>query len=281
MRRSAYVIVLLSVLTMIWTTTGCNHKATEGQDSIIDSSYVDTASTDTLESLIEETVMPKAADELFDDFIFNFAANKKLQKERIIFPLRHEVYGTISSVDRNHWRMDHFFMRQGFYTMVVGSMKELRGTKDTTVSHVVLEKIFLTERYVKQYVFDRIDGLWRLQMMRTEDMAKNSNGDFYMFYDKFVNDSIFRHHALAESVEFSGPDPDDDFSRMEGSIMPEQWSMFAPELPREMIYNIIYGKQPKHGDQRILVVRGIANGFETELTFKKTREGFMLVKLTT
>ncbi|MCM1079762.1 MAG: DUF4348 domain-containing protein [Bacteroidales bacterium] len=281
MRRSVYVIMLLSFLTIMWTTTGCNNKATEPLDGIVDTSYVDTSSVDTLESLIEETIMPKAADELFDDFIFNFAANKKLQQERIVFPLHHEVYGTMSSVDRRHWHMDHFFMRQGFYTMVVGNMKDLRSSKDTEVSHVVLEKIYLTERYVKQYVFDRIDGLWRLQMLRTEDMAKNKNGDFYMFYDKFVNDSTFRHNALAESVEFSGPDPDDDFSRMEGSIMPEQWSMFAPELPREMIYNIIYGNLPKRGDQRILVVRGISNGFETELTFKKTKDGFMLVKLTT
>lgn len=281
MRRSVYVLVLLSAVTMIWTITGCNHKTTEAHDSIVDTSYVDTVSADTMESLIEETVMPKAADELSDDFIFNFAANKKLQQERISFPLRHEVYGTVSSVDRRQWRMDHFFMRQGFYTMVVGNIKELRKAQDTKVAHVVLEKVFLTERYVKQYVFDRVDGLWRLQKLKTEDMADNNNGDFYLFYDKFVNDSTFRHNALAESVEFSGPDPDDDFSRMDGSIMPEQWSMFAPELPREMIYNLIYGNLPKRGDQRILVVRGIANGFETELTFKKTKDSYMLVKLTT
>ncbi|TGX79863.1 DUF4348 domain-containing protein [Palleniella muris] len=281
MRRSVYLIVLLSVLTMMWTTTGCNNKAAEANDSIIDTSYVDTTHADTLTSLIEETVMPKAADELFDDFIFNFAANKRLQQERIIFPLHHEVYGTMSSIGKKDWKMDHFFMNQGFYTMVVGNMKELRRAQDTKVAHVVLEKIFLAERYVKQYVFDRVDGLWRLRKLRTEDMAENKNGDFYLFYDKFVNDSTFRHEALSETMEFSGPDPDDDFSRMEGSIMPEQWSMFAPELPREMIYNIIYGSLPKYGDQRILVVRGIANGFETELTFKKTKDGFMLVKLTT
>ena len=40
---------------------------------------------DSTEQLIEETPMPKAADELFDDFVFNFAANRKLQKSRFIY----------------------------------------------------------------------------------------------------------------------------------------------------------------------------------------------------
>lgn len=31
--------------------------------------------------------MPKAADELFDDFLFNFAASRKLQRQRVHFPL--------------------------------------------------------------------------------------------------------------------------------------------------------------------------------------------------
>lgn len=45
---------------------------------------VDTASVDTMEQLISDTPMPKAADELFDDFFFNYAANRKLQLERTV-----------------------------------------------------------------------------------------------------------------------------------------------------------------------------------------------------
>lgn len=39
----------------------------------------DTVSASQQEEIVEETPVPKAADELFDDFIFNFAANRKLQ----------------------------------------------------------------------------------------------------------------------------------------------------------------------------------------------------------
>lgn len=280
MKRSVYVIVSLIMLTMCWTT-GCVEKRTETQDSIIDSLDVDTTESDTLETLIEETPMPKAADELFDDFLFNFAANKKLQYERIEFPLNVDDFGKASSLDKRRWRMERFFMRQGYFTLVVGNDKELDYSKDTKVEHVVIEKIFLNKNYVQQYVFNRVDGLWKMQQMRKETIAANHNGDFYAFYNKFVTDSTFCHESLAETVDFSGPDPDDDFSRMEGSIMPEQWEMFAPELPKDMIYNIVYGNKPIKGDKRIFVVRGIANGMETELTFRKAKGGFVLEKINT
>ena len=53
----------------------------------IDTGKTDPTSADTLETLLSEQPMPKAADELFDDFFFNFSANKKLQRKRISFPL--------------------------------------------------------------------------------------------------------------------------------------------------------------------------------------------------
>ena len=280
MKRSLYVILALVLFTMLWTT-GCTDKKTESKDTIIDSIQVDTMDTDTLESLIEETPMPKAADELFDDFFFNFAASKRLQYDRIDFPLEQDNFGKVSSINKNQWRMEHFFMRQGYFTLVVGSQKELENSKDTKVGHVVIERIYLTQNCVQQFVFNRVDGLWKMQQVRKESVSANKNGDFYAFYNKFVNDSTYRAQSLAEVVDFSGPDPEDDFARMEGSIMPEQLELFAPELPKDMIYNIVYGEGSIKGNTRIFVVRGIANGLETELTFRKTKGGFILEKINT
>ena len=76
-----------------------------------DSVVADTTPVDTMEQLISATPMPKAADELFDDFFFNFAANRKLQLSRINFPLPVDVAGKKEYVGRGDWRMDHFFMR--------------------------------------------------------------------------------------------------------------------------------------------------------------------------
>ena len=96
-----------------------------------------------------------------------------------------------------------------------------------------------------------------------------------------MRDSLFRQNALAENVEFSGPDPDDDFSRIEGTIMAEQFSMFVPEIPRGTIYNIVYGTLPSMGNQRILVLRGVSNGFEIEMIFTKQNGRFILTALNT
>lgn len=74
---------------MFTAPMGCtDKKPRQDNDTATDSVLPDTSAIDSTEALIEETPMPKAADELFDDFIFNFAGNRKLQKERTVFPLK-------------------------------------------------------------------------------------------------------------------------------------------------------------------------------------------------
>lgn len=281
MKHSLYVFISLLLLTMLTWSTGCTTKNKQGEDSVTDSIIEDTVETDSLESLIEEAPMPKAADELFDDFVFNFAAKKKLQRERIEFPLQVDNFGTKSTIAMGNWKMEHFFMRQGFYALVVDNPKTVALAKDTAISHVIIEKVLFDENAVQQYVFNRVNGLWKMQQIRKEKMEQNVNGAFYSFYNKFANDSTFQANSLAESVQFSGPDPEDDFSRIDGSIMPEQWYMFAPRMPQGTLFNIIYGNGKISGSKRTIIFRGIANGMEMEMTFKKTANGYELIKLTT
>jgi hypothetical protein len=77
-----------------------------------------------------------------------------------------------------------------------------------------------------------------------------------------------------------GPDPDDEFGQMEGVITPDFWDAFAPDLPHDTIYNIVYGHQNHHSDYKIFVMRGISNGQEVELTFHHEKDKWKLVKLT-
>ena len=66
---------------------------------------------------------------------------------------------------------------------------------------------------------------------------------------------------------------------MTGEIAPETWPAFAPQLPGNMIYNILYGQKYAESTQKIFVMRGIANGLELELTFRKQGGKWMLTKL--
>ncbi|OYP65382.1 DUF4348 domain-containing protein [Prevotella sp. P2-180] len=273
--------ILTAFFAFLALMFSCKGNKTETGDSLpTDSDSIkDTAVVDTMEQIIAETPMPKAADELFDDFFFNFAANKKLQIERTQFPLPVEKAGKTDTIGKKQWKTDRFFMRQGYYTLIFDNFRQMNVVKDTSVNKVVVEKIYFNIKTVKSYNFNRVNGLWKLTSINYKGIHENRNASFLKFYHQFVTDSTFQAESISNPMEFIGPDPDDDFSQMEGLITPETWPAFAPELPNNMIYNIIYGEDSKPGLQRIFVIRGIANGLEMELTFKRKKSKWMLTKL--
>lgn len=269
--KNGVVLVFSACVLMAMWATGCSDKKPVAADTaVVDSlQVVDTASVDTLDEIISEQPMPKAADELFDDFIFNFAANRKLQMARVKFPLKIVDGEKVASLGKKQWKMEHFFMEQGYYTLIFDNMKQMDVVKDTSINNVVVEKVYLTKEKVEKYMFERLNGRWFLTSIRTNDMVHNTNASFLAFYQKFASDPEFQLESLNNPVMFTGPDPDDDFSTMTGEIAPETWPAFAPELPSGFIYNIMYGQKYREGNQKIFVMRGIANGMEMQLTFKR------------
>lgn len=283
MKKLSFLSVLLAVLTVVcFTSVGCSDKkpAQVHDSTSVDSVITDTQTVDSTEKLIEETPMPKAADELFDDFVFNFAANRKLQMKRVHFPL--PVYHNdklVKTIGKRAWKMEHFFMHQDYYTLIFDNQKQMNLVKDTAIDHVVIEKVFYAKKKVQQFLFNRINGEWMMTSIDYKPMYSNMNASFLKFYGRFATDSAFQAKHLHNPVKFVGPDPDDDFSTMSGDIEPETWPAFAPQLPHGMIYNIIYGQKYAESNQKIFVIRGIANGMETILTFKRVHGKWMLTKL--
>jgi hypothetical protein len=277
MKKCVFLLVALALLTMCWT--GCTDKKPVANDSTAVDTMADTTATDTMEQIIADTPMPKAADELFDDFIFNFAANRKLQYKRVQFPLKVYNGSHVDSLTKGQWKMEHFFMRQGYYTLIFDNVRQMNVVKDTSINHVVIEKISLHKNHVKQYVFNRVNGQWMMTAINNQAVYQSSNASFLKFYQKFAVDSAFQSRSLSDPVKFVGPDPDDDFSTMEGIITPDTWPAFAPKLPSGLIYNIIYGQQYKDSKRKIFVMRGIANGLEVEMTFVKVGKTWKLSKL--
>ena len=283
MKKLSLITVMLAVLTIVcFTSVGCTDKkpAPAVDSTAADTAVADTQAMDSTEKLIGETPMPKAADELFDDFLFNFAASRKLQMERIHFPLA--VYRNDKlkkHIEKRHWKMEHFFMRQDYYTLIFDNHKQMNLMKDTTIDHVVIEKVFYSRKVVQQFLFNRINGQWMMTSINYKPMYQNMNSSFLKFYGSFATDTAFQSRHLHNPVKFTGPDPDDDFSTMTGEIEPETWPAFAPQLPHGMIYNIIYGQKYTESSQKIFVIRGIANGMETRLTFKRIGGRWQLMKL--
>ena len=228
----------------------------------------------------QEEGMSSRADELFDDFFFNFAANHKLQLSRINFPLPVDVAGEKEYVGRGDWRMDHFFMRQGYYTLIFDDERQMELVKDTAVAHVVVEKVSFAKKTVKQYLFDRIGGLWKMTAISYKPLYENKNASFLRFYERFATDSAFQVASLANPVVYVGADPNDDFATAESEITPEMWPDFASEMPSEMIYNLIYGQTYTESDRKVFVIRGISNGLEVDMVFERRGGRWLLTKLT-
>lgn len=275
------VLVVAVCLLMVMWTTGCTDKKPVAVDTLVVDSFknADTIAVDTMDKLISEQPMPKAADELFDDFIFNFAANRKLQMARIKFPLKVVDGENTTYIKKADWKMEHFFMEQGYYTLIFDNHKQMGVVKDTSINNVVVEKVYLKKERVEKYMFERIRGRWMLTSILNNAMYHNTNASFLAFYQKFATDFDFQIESLNNPVMFTGPDPDDDFSTMTGEIAPETWPAFAPELPSGFIYNIMYGQKYVEGDQKIFVMRGIANGMEMELTFRRIDGTWKLMSL--
>ena len=284
MKKVFLLILLLLLLVICFTNSGCTDKKKPVQDSdMLDSAVArDTVKTDSAENLIAQASMPKSADELFDDFIFNFAANKKLQHKRIHFPLSVYRNGKLDhTIGMDSWKMDHFFMRQDYYTLIFDNRKQMSLVKDTTIDHVIIEKVYFAKKRVKQYLFNRINGQWKMTSINYKAMYHNDNASFLEFYQRFAADTAFQRRHLAQNIQFTGPNPDDDFSEMSGVIDASTWPAFAPKLPSHMIYNIIYGQKYTESTQKIFVIRGIANSLETELTFRRIHGRWILTKLNT
>lgn len=281
MRKGLAIAVLLTVFFVAWVPSGCTNKKAEAADSLAaDTAMADTAAVDSVEEVISEMPMPKSADELFDDFIFNFAANRKLQKARTAFPLPVYRNGNLEKkIEQGQWQMEHFFMRQEYYTLIFDNQKQRNLVKDTAVSHTVIERIYFNRKLVQSFMFDRINGEWKLTAIHYDPIQRNHNASFLGFYQRFSVDSAYQVRSMADEVEFTAPDPEDDFSTIDGVIVPQQWPDFKPGLiPRGVIYNILYGEQSAPSNHKIFVIRGISNGLEMEMRFRKTGGQWKLTK---
>ena len=267
------------MLLMVACQGNKNEKMTEQEPADSTDSLATSAAA--MEAVLEANPLPKAADELFDDFFFNFIDNRKLQRERIRFPLPVEKGKQTELLESGQWKTDRFFVNQGYYTLIFDNRKQMELMKDTAVAHVVVENILLDQKWVKQYVFEREQGLWMLTAIRHKHFSETANASFLAFYSRFATDTVFQIQSLHDPVTCTGPDPDDDFKQIEGVITPDTWLAFAPEMPAGMIYNIIYGKDYVESRRKIFLIRGIANGLEIEMEFSRQAGNWKLTTLNT
>lgn len=234
------------------------------------------------DSVIEEQIedpVPMKADESFDDFIYSFASDDKMQHQRTVFPLPYYMDDTATRIEESNWEQDVLFTRQEYYTLLFDKEEDMDLAQDTALNSVQFEWIYLEPRRMKKYYFQRTKGAWILEAINEHKMKETENESFADFFYRFANDSVFQCERINEPLTFVTTDPDDDFSIMETTLELNQWLAFKPVLPVDKLSNINYGQTNVATSRiKILALKGIGNGFSNTLYFKRIGSKWKLYK---
>ena len=212
--------LIVGICLLGWLSScggGKKQTAAQEEDMALVDSMEMIADSLLLEEVEEEPVVPASADESFADFLYNFALDEKLQLRRILFPLPYYMDNKKDSIQKEEWVHDPLFSQQEFYTMLYDNLDDSELEKDTASTSVRIEWIDLKNHKMKRYYFERLYGWWKLEAIDDATMTKEENGqeDFYEFYERFANDSLFQAERVADPLPFVAPDPDDDFEILE------------------------------------------------------------------
>lgn len=273
--------LLLGFLLLAFLISCGNKKAKMDPFATI-AEMVDSAGykADTLqEAEVKGEPKPMVADELFDDFIFNYASDDALQRQRTVFPLPYYDRDTPLKIEADFWKHDYLFTKENCYTLLFDKEEDMDMVGDTTLTSVQVEWIFLKTRMVKRYYFERKRGMWMLEAINLREMEKGENEDFVEFYTRFVRDSVYQSKHISHPLQFITIDPDDEFSILETTLDVDQWYAFRPVMPTDRLSNINYGQKNEDlSDTKILKVNGIGNGYSNIFYFRKRGKGWELYK---
>lgn len=231
------------------------------------------------QEILPEEPKPTQADESFDDFIYNFASDDALQRQRVKFPLPYYNGDEKSNIEEHYWKHDDLFTKQHYYTLLFDREEDMDLVGDTSLTSVQVEWIFVKTRMMKKYYFERIKGAWILEAINMRPIERSEKEDFVDFFSHFATDSLFQSQRVQEPLSFVTADPDDDFSVLETTLDLNQWFAFRPVLPTERLSNINYGQRnDDNSSTKILALKGIGNGFSNILYFRRKGGEWKLFK---
>lgn len=223
-------------------------------------------------TVVVEEEVPAAADESFADFFYNFASDAKFQRTRVVFPFSLYKGKQVTRIPKEDWKFDPLFSRDPAYTVLFDKEEDMEIEKDTSLHSVQVDWIFLTDRKVKRYYFQRKKDSWFLEAINVEKLPDEEDGkeDFYTFYERFSRDSVFQQERLHDPLKFVTADPDDEFQILETTLEQGQWFAFRPPMMKGRMTNVHYG-QPENmsSDYKVVEFKGFGNGFSNTLYFER------------
>lgn len=262
-----YFFVLLSFILL--ASCGQSKKEVQlAEEAEIDS--IMNEAVDTLQ-LFEEKELPKAVDELFDDFFFTFASDTRFQNQRIRFPLRFKDENAELRLSKEEWHSYNRFCQTEFYSVIYEREKDLALQKDTAINEVCVQWIYLQDGYVEKYNFKRIpQGQWVLFDIEKSDVENAPNGEFVKFYAEFAADSVFQRAHIKTPISLHAkPEGDEPENNSELSV--DEWFVMKADMPvpKEYLVTIDYGQVNYGIGKKNMLMEGVSNGLFVEFRFEK------------
>ena len=217
-------------------------------------------------------------DELFEDFLYSYINDEKLQMQRTFFPLKETLLdGTTRTISKDAWHAALDFINNEYTTTIYGNEQDKGMNESTTLNKASVEKIDLLGKVITSYDFVREEGKWNLQAITNTHFSECELNDFLTFYSSFSQDSLFQRRSLARSIRISIIDPENNTQTIEGFITREQWSTMHNVIPTGVITNIRYGQAYANAQKILMEKISIGNGMAETFLFAKNRNRWELV----
>jgi hypothetical protein len=278
------ILIVLIVLFGCMCACGGGKNKSEITEAVVvevDSTITmeDSASDD--EWIDEEPELPEKADESFDDFLYNFLVDSQLQITRIVFPLPYYTDDHKDSITNETWEYDQIFSGLESYAVLFDRQSDMELEKDTSQVSIKIDRRDMKSHRLKRYYFERIKGEWMLEAIDDAviSSADSESEDFFSFYERFVNDSLFQTERVVDPLPFVTIDPDDEFHVLETTLEKGQWFAFQPTLSKDVLAHIYYGQRlSENSSTRIMEFKGVGNGFYNVLYFQRRNGLWKLIK---
>lgn len=276
-----FVVACVMLLLMVACNGGAGQKgeATESVE-VVDSAALEVDSI--CEAPDAEEIIPATADESFADFFYNFASDAEFQLKRILFPLSYYKETKVFRIQKDGWKYDPLFSKEGIYTLLFDKEEDMELEKDTSLHSVRVEWLYLKTKKMKRYYFERKQEAWFLEAMNLSDLPSSDEKDkedFFDFFYRFANDSTFQRERLARPLYFVTADPEDEFQILETVLEEGQWFAFQPPMPKVRIANINYGQNENlDSSTKVMEFKGFGNGFSNTLYFERRKGIWKLVR---
>lgn len=277
MRKGLVIAVALGCLLSCKDSKMTN--AFDNDDEMEDDS-IEAFVGDTLH-LFEEDEPPAAVDELFDDFFYNFMDDARFQGQRIAYPLPCNDGEENEKLTKEDWTNYDHFKNQEVLSVLYEREQDYSLSKDTSMQHVGVEWIGLRDDDVERFQFNRVNGKWMLTEINKKKRADMPNGEFLNFYAKFVADTAFQRHSLAEPVKVILTSDDGEEEPQEEHLNAEEWFEMRNSLPlpTDELINVDYGQAVISQNKKTLLLQGVSNGMQMKFKFNKEGDDWKLMEI--